>query len=378
MSAANADRNTVKSIGAVRAYPVAVAAKIYAGTMVCRNSSGYAIAGADAAGNVILGVAEEQADNSAGQNGDILVRCQRKGAYQFASSGLAITDQDCDLYLADDQTVQKTPTNVYVGKLVKYISATVAEIEFESAFEEEPAEGEDYVAYPVAATTTIVDATMVCLNSSGYLIPATDTDGLKFVGVAVEGKDNSGGADGDLSCLVSRSGIKALAATGLAITDAGKPCWVSDASTVTLTPGKVFAGVLAYYASATAAKVAIDVAVSDPKGLSRGRTFIIPFSKGGDVGASQVVLAGLEIPVASKLLRGFATLGTAPGSEKTTTITITDGSNPQAFTITGTSTSGEDKAIDQVYAANTDLSITVTDDGDAAADLNGVLIFQEL
>lgn len=70
--------------GTVTEYPVAAATKIYAGTIVATNSSGYAgpvTAGAFA--TALLGVAEETADNSHGQAGDVRVRVRRQCAFKL-------------------------------------------------------------------------------------------------------------------------------------------------------------------------------------------------------------------------------------------------------------------------------------------------------
>jgi len=60
-------------------------------------------------------------------------------------------------------------------------------------------------SYLVAGSTTIYKGTMVGTNSSGYLVPMSDTAGLGFVGVAAEKVVNSGSA-GDESCRVYTDG----------------------------------------------------------------------------------------------------------------------------------------------------------------------------
>jgi hypothetical protein len=62
------------------------------------------------------------------------------------------------------------------------------------------------MAYQVAATT-IYKGALVALNGSGYLVPlGPGTAGLKFVGVANETVDNSGGSAGDKRCNVTKAG----------------------------------------------------------------------------------------------------------------------------------------------------------------------------
>jgi len=64
-------------------------------------------------------------------------------------------------------------------------------------------------SFPVAATTTIYKDTLCSLNSSGYLVPASDTASTVFMGMSTEKVDNSAGANGDLSCVVG-AGFRAL------------------------------------------------------------------------------------------------------------------------------------------------------------------------
>jgi len=64
----------------------------------------------------------------------------------------------------------------------------------------------DLLAIPVAAGEEIFAGSLVCSSGAGYAVPAADTAGLKFEGVATENVDNSGGSDGDLSVVVRRRG----------------------------------------------------------------------------------------------------------------------------------------------------------------------------
>ncbi len=60
--------------------------------------------------------------------------------------------------------------------------------------EEKPGE---IVAYNVLAATTIYkNALVMCVDASGYVKPAADSASHTFVGVAMEGADNSAGASG--------------------------------------------------------------------------------------------------------------------------------------------------------------------------------------
>ncbi len=114
-------------------------------------------------------------------------------------------------------------------------------------------------AYPVAAGVKIYAGAMVCLNASGYAVPAADIVGLKFVGVSRQYVDNTGGANGAQTVLVWKEGVFDFEASGMTAADVGKPVFVSDDQTVALsTTNAVGCGIITEVESAT--KVWIDIA----------------------------------------------------------------------------------------------------------------------
>lgn len=64
----------------------------------------------------------------------------------------------------------------------------------------------DLLSIPVAAETRIFAGSLVCSNADGYAVPAADTAGLIFEGVATAQADNRNGAGGDLNVVVRRRG----------------------------------------------------------------------------------------------------------------------------------------------------------------------------
>ncbi|MCS7301510.1 MAG: DUF2190 family protein [Fimbriimonadales bacterium] len=62
------------------------------------------------------------------------------------------------------------------------------------------------IAYPVKTNARIWKGALVCVDSTGFLVPATDASGLRFVGVAFESVDNTGGANGAKRCRVVKRG----------------------------------------------------------------------------------------------------------------------------------------------------------------------------
>jgi len=106
MTALTQDRNTEYSLGDLLAIPVEAGVRIFAGSLVCSNASGYAVPADDSAGLVFEGVATEQADNRLGADGDENVVVRRRGRYRFAcQTSLDQSAMSAQVYVVDDQTV---------------------------------------------------------------------------------------------------------------------------------------------------------------------------------------------------------------------------------------------------------------------------------
>lgn len=93
-------------------------------------------------------------------------------------------------------------------------------------------------AIGLAASTHVYQGSLVAVNQSGYLVPASADASLHVVGVAEEEVDNSSGAAGALTC-APRKGVFYLSnsATTDAVSDVdiGRPCYVVDDNTVART-----------------------------------------------------------------------------------------------------------------------------------------------
>lgn len=73
------DRNTPHRDGELFAVPCAAATRIYGGHIVCVNAAGFAVSGAP--NLVVLGIADDSADNLTGKQGDIRVLVRRQKAF---------------------------------------------------------------------------------------------------------------------------------------------------------------------------------------------------------------------------------------------------------------------------------------------------------
>jgi len=91
------------------------------------------------------------------------------------------------------------------------------------------------VRYEVAEAQTIFKGALVCVDTaSGYLKEATDGAARAFAGVAAEGADNGGGGDGDVTCLVAKTGVYPLVFPAADQGVVGLPVYAVDDQTVAL------------------------------------------------------------------------------------------------------------------------------------------------
>jgi hypothetical protein len=100
-----------------------------------------------------------------------------------------------------------------------------------ASYEAQRREGE-LISYKVAASTTIYKGALVCLNTDGYAVPAADTQGLIFIGVAYEDGDNSAGTDGAIKGRVLKTGTYLIAKASAAQADLGTVMCIADDNTV--------------------------------------------------------------------------------------------------------------------------------------------------
>jgi hypothetical protein len=107
------------------------------------------------------------------------------------------------------------------------------------------------------ATQTLYIGQMVMLDATGYLVAAADTLGCRFCGVAIDKKAqaSAAAADGTNSIKVQTKGEVQLTVTSVAVTDIGKPVWITDSGACQLTPGEVFVGFVTKYVTTNTAYV---------------------------------------------------------------------------------------------------------------------------
>ena len=114
------------------------------------------------------------------------------------------------------------------------------------------------VALPVAAAVKIYAGSLVCVNAAGYAVPAADTSGYRFAGVAMEQVDNS---DGGKNVRVRRAGVFEFDAVSISQDMVGVAMYAADDHTFDDAAGPtndIKVGLLVKYVSAT--KGWIDIA----------------------------------------------------------------------------------------------------------------------
>lgn len=118
-------------------------------------------------------------------------------------------------------------------------------------------------SHPVAATTEIFLGALVCVNAAGNAVPAADTAGLIFVGVATEHADNNPGAAGDIRVKVRVNGMHRMVAAGLTLADVGEKVFTTDDQLVALsTTNSIHVGRITQFDTATSAMVNIEGAAA--------------------------------------------------------------------------------------------------------------------
>lgn len=92
----------------------------------------------------------------------------------------------------------------------------------------------------VAANIQIFAGSMVAVNSSGFLAPATTATDIKVIGRASRQIDNRDGANGDQTLRVERDIYAFANSSGgdeITVSDIGDTCYVVDDQTVAKTDG---------------------------------------------------------------------------------------------------------------------------------------------
>jgi len=123
MTALTKDRNTASRVNLLYVFGMAAATKIYAGSIVCVDATGFATPGIVSTALTAVGRAEEQVDNSAGADADVTVQVS-KGVFLFANAGdITIAHIGALAYINDDQTVSSVSTSKTTAGTIKQVDS---------------------------------------------------------------------------------------------------------------------------------------------------------------------------------------------------------------------------------------------------------------
>lgn len=126
MAALTQGRRVIEREGRTVTDPVAAATKIFAGALVVLDG-GYLKPGRTAAGLLVRGIAQADADNSAGAAGDVSADSVRWGCFRFANHQAdPVTRQHIEgkAYIVDDQTVAATD-----GGNTRSVAGTIVDVD---------------------------------------------------------------------------------------------------------------------------------------------------------------------------------------------------------------------------------------------------------
>lgn len=186
--ALTADRNTQMKDGELISVAMAVA-KVFAGSLVAINASGYATPGAASAALTYFGRAEETVDNSAGSAGGKTVMVRRGRAFKwgnYASDAITQAELGKPCFIFDDYQVAKTSADgarsvagivlgvetdgVWVGEATRSDLTVAAALDFAS------------IAAAASADLTITVPGAAVGDAVSLGLPAAPTAGLVFNG----------------------------------------------------------------------------------------------------------------------------------------------------------------------------------------------------
>lgn len=146
------------------------------------------------------GFVQEKLDNSLGTAGGRSVRVRKRGAVVLSVSGAVITDVDQPVYATDDDTFVFSPVgSVFIGKVIRFVSAGVVDVEFDVGKMPDPYAGRVWEAFSATATLTKVD------TGKGFWFDTDAQTMTLLIGAALTSLDIlvvNGGAFGTVEVLI--------------------------------------------------------------------------------------------------------------------------------------------------------------------------------
>ncbi len=121
----------------------------------------------------------EKCDNSLGIAAAKNVRLRKRGTAVLSVSGAVITDVDQPIFATDDNTFVFTPVgSVFIGKVIRFVSAGIVEVAFDVGNMVNPYAGRVWEVFSTAVTLTKVD------TGKGFWVD-TDAQTITLLAAAV-------------------------------------------------------------------------------------------------------------------------------------------------------------------------------------------------
>jgi hypothetical protein len=155
------------------------------------------------------GFVQEKLDNSLGSAGGRSVRVRKRGVVVLSVSGAVITDVGQPVYATDDNVFVFSPVgSVFIGKVIRFVSAGVVDVEFDAGNMPDPYAGRVWEVFSTAATLTILD------NGKGFWVD-TDAQTMTLLtyaaATALDIKVVTGGAFGTVGTAIDPAGADVIA-----------------------------------------------------------------------------------------------------------------------------------------------------------------------
>ena len=124
-AALSADASIPRKEGGLQSFPVEATTQIYKGAVVCLNTSGYLVAGADTNGYRFAGIAYENVLGTT--QGALNCRVYTHGVFKLTCTSITQAMVGRLVYVTDDATVDESSSYyVCVGRITEYVSTTQA------------------------------------------------------------------------------------------------------------------------------------------------------------------------------------------------------------------------------------------------------------
>ena len=211
MTAATQDIDLQRKDGKILPVQVKATKKIYGGTLVATDATGYALPGADTSGLLFAGIADEQVDNTSGASGALECRVWRSGVFKMAfATPISIADIGANVFIADDNNVDVTANvtnHIFCGVIAGYIDASHAWVDIEPAIEQAD------VATHIADGSAAHAASAIAITDAGSYTSTTEVEAAlqeiyPKIPVAITDPGNA------QAIPVTRSGSVAITTTG--------------------------------------------------------------------------------------------------------------------------------------------------------------------